>query len=247
MLTWKNSATAKKKKHVFFWGGWFFLHTLSPTGMLQQPTKYPPFWPYWGPVGPLLPPFGPGFSSAQHFHPQEKHRKIHALWPKGRWFIQHVSSSIHVHLIAMTHGNPWHILTFPGVNKKRGASFELSGTQKGSHFKKLMLSKPPFPPFIIAAMADIIIAICHIQALKKRLCITWKMSPRNKKNSTERQNVFTYIFYTFQPALPNSFPFPLRYFAQVTSGTSRMHSWIMVAFIRSWDGNLLGAIQLKSS
>lgn len=52
--------------------------------------------------------------------------------------------------------------------------FELPCTQKGSRFKKLMLSKPPFPPFIIAAMADIIIAICHIQALKKIVALLGK-------------------------------------------------------------------------
>ena len=42
MLTWKNSATPEKK-HVFFEGVWFFLHTLSPTGYASAANKIPTF------------------------------------------------------------------------------------------------------------------------------------------------------------------------------------------------------------
>ena len=72
-----------EKKHVFFEGVWFFLHTLSPTGYASAANHTPPFWPYWGPVGPLLPPFGPGFSSAQHFHPKKNIEKFMPCDLKG--------------------------------------------------------------------------------------------------------------------------------------------------------------------
>ena len=215
MLTWKNSAAAKNAG--FFGGGLVLLHTLSPTGMLSAANHTPPFWPYWGPVGPLLPPFGPGFSSAQHFHPKKNIEKFMPCDLKG---VIH-STCFKFQCVQFWRWRTWNldISWYSQMSTKKGALqtyqtlahnlFELPCTQKGSRFKKLMLSKPPFPPFIIAAMADIIIAICHIQALKKKLCITWKMSPRNKKNPTERQNVVTYIFYRHShPPCRTPFPFP---------------------------------------
>ena len=119
MLTWKNSATAKKKNMFFLGGVWFFLHTLSPTGMLQQPTKYPTFlailrtrrsfaatlWPW------LL--FGSTFSSQQ--------KDIEKIMPcdlKG-------GDSFNIFQVpmcscyAMTHEILKNILTFADVKKKK--------------------------------------------------------------------------------------------------------------------------------
>lgn len=52
---------------------------------------------------------------------------------------------------------------------------------------------------------------CHLShpSIEKNRGIAWKMSPRNKKNPTERQNVVTYIFYKHShPPCRTPFPFP---------------------------------------
>ena len=136
-------------------------------------------------------------------------------------------------------------LDIPRCQKKSASNVSNFGSQslwapvcsKRIRFKKLMLSKPPFPPFIIAAMADIIIAICHIQELKKKLCITWKISPRNKKNPTERQNVFIYIHFLLHFLyIPTRLAELLSLSPQIFCSShfwniGWMHRWIMAAFI----------------
>ncbi len=143
---------------------------------------------------------------------------------------------------------PWHTLTFPNVQKKSPQKcqtlahnvFDLPCAQKGS------LSKPPFPPFIIAAMADIIIAIWRVKALKKTLYYLANITSGTKKNIRMYLHTFS-CFYTFPPALPNSFPFPLSYFAHVTSEHVGCIAEFWLHFVQSWGGNLPDGIQLMSS
>ena len=245
------------KQTCFFWGGLvLFAYSFSNRYLLQQPTKYPTFLAILRTRRSFAATLWPWLLFSSTCSSPKKHRKIHALWPKGRWFIQHVSSS-HVFMFAMTHENldiSWHLQ----MSKKKTKRFKRIKLWLTISLSSRVLKKDPVSrnwcsasllfhpsssrPWLTSSLPSV-----TSKHWKKKRGITWKMSPRNKKNPTERQNVFTCIFYTFPPALPNSFPFPLKYFAQVTSGTSMMHSWIMAAFIRSWDGNLLGAIQLKSS
>ena len=156
----------------------------------------------------------------------------------------------------------WHILTFPDVKKKALQTyqtlahnlFELPCAQKGSVSRSWCSASLLFHPSSSRPWLTSSLPSVTSKNWKKNFALLGKSHLGTRKTQQNDRTylytyIFYYIFYTFPPALPNSFPFPLRYFAQVTSGTSAgciAELWLHL-FTRSWDGNLLGAIQLKSS